>query len=362
MPTFIGTAASETITPAFVSATVARFPFGSFPGAFADVIFGGGGNDVMDGGGGNDTIVGDAGFDSLRGNAGADVLIGGADIDTATYTESFAAVQVNLFTGLGAGGTAAGDTLFEIENLIGSSFNDTLTGNGLANTLNGSFGADNMNGGFGNDIYVVDNIGDIAAEVAGGVDLVLSSVTHALSANMENLTLTGGAATTGTGNARANVINGNIAANTLFGLAGDDTMNGGSGNDTMDGGTGNDILNGGSGADTLIGGVGFDTFDYNSVTDSLPGAGAHDHINDFVGNGIFAGDVIDLAGVDANGIGFGNGTFTFIGAAAFTVGAATGQLRYSFGLLQGSTDVDVAVEFEVHLIGAPLLLVNDLVL
>jgi len=254
------------------------------------------------------------------------------------------------------------DTLFQIENLIGSIFNDTRTGDGFANTLNGSLGADNMNGGFGNDIYVVDNVGDIAAEVAGGTDLVLSSVTHALSANMENLTLTGGAATTGTGNARANVITGNLAANTLFGLGGNDTMSGGSGDDTMDGGTGNDRITGGAGFDTLTDTIGFDTFDYNSVTDSLPGFGQHDHINSFVGNGVFAGDVIDLVGVDANGIGFGNGTFTFIGAAAFTVGAATAQLRYSAGLLQGSTDADVAVEFEVHLIGAPLLLVNDLVL
>src|SRR6476619_7193576 len=45
MATFIGTAAANTITPAFVSAGVGRFPVGSFPGAGADVIFGGGGND-----------------------------------------------------------------------------------------------------------------------------------------------------------------------------------------------------------------------------------------------------------------------------------------------------------------------------
>jgi len=82
MATFIGNAAANTITPAFVSAGVGRFPAGSFPSALADVIFGGGGNDTMDGGGGNDTIVGDIGNDLLRGNTGADVLIGGTGIDT----------------------------------------------------------------------------------------------------------------------------------------------------------------------------------------------------------------------------------------------------------------------------------------
>ena len=48
-----------------------------------------------------------------------------------------------------------------------------------------------MNGGLGNDLYIVDNAGDVAAEVAGGIDTVQSSVTHTLSANLENLTLTG---------------------------------------------------------------------------------------------------------------------------------------------------------------------------
>jgi hypothetical protein len=52
-------------------------------------------------------------------------------------------------------------------------------------------GADNMNGGFGNDLYIVDNAGDVAGEVASGIDSVQASVTHSLSANLENLTLTG---------------------------------------------------------------------------------------------------------------------------------------------------------------------------
>ena len=57
--------------------------------------------------------------------------------------------------------------------------------------MDGGTGADSMDGGFGNDTYIVDNVGDVAAEVAGGIDTVLASVSYTLSANLENLTLTG---------------------------------------------------------------------------------------------------------------------------------------------------------------------------
>ena len=50
-----------------------------------------------------------------------------------------------------AGGQAGGDTLFSIENLLGSSNNDTLEGNGAANTLEGGTGADELIGRNGND-------------------------------------------------------------------------------------------------------------------------------------------------------------------------------------------------------------------
>ncbi len=60
-----------------------------------------------------------------------------------------------------------------------------------------------MTGGVGNDTYVVDDSSDTVTENASeGTDSVQSSVTYTLSANLENLSLTGGAAISGTGNAR----------------------------------------------------------------------------------------------------------------------------------------------------------------
>ena len=90
--------------------------------------------------------------------------------------------------------------------------------------------------------YVVDNTADIVTELAAaGTDLIQASVSYTLSANVENLTLTGVAAINGTGNTSDNVIIGNTAANILSGGTGNDTLNGGLGNDNMAGGTGNDV-------------------------------------------------------------------------------------------------------------------------
>ena len=51
----------------------------------------------------------------------------------------------------------------------------------------------------------------------GGTDTANASVTYALAAEVENLTLSGATAINGTGNALGNLITGNAAANQLFG-------------------------------------------------------------------------------------------------------------------------------------------------
>ena len=123
----------------------------------------------------------------------------------------------------------------KIENAIGSSFNDTLIGNALDNLLNGMAGADTMTGGAGNDTYIVDDIGDVVVETGTSlseIDNVISYINYTLGDNIENLTLTGSANLTATGNALNNVLNGNTGDNVLDGGLGADTMIGGAGNDT----------------------------------------------------------------------------------------------------------------------------------
>ncbi|MEH2022224.1 M10 family metallopeptidase C-terminal domain-containing protein [Nostoc sp.] len=111
----------------------------------------------------------------------------------------------------------------------------------------------------------------------------------------------------------------------------------GSGNDTISGDFGNvGILIGVGGTDVLTGGSGNDIFDFNFVSESQPGL-----LRD-ARNGILAGDQIDLSTIDANSTIRHNQAFTFIGSRAFS---ASGQVRYSGGTLQGSTDGDLSAEF-----------------
>jgi Ca2+-binding RTX toxin-like protein len=124
-----------------------------------DALTGHGGNDVLDGGGGNDV---------LYGYVGADALDGGAGSDTASYYTGTTGIVVNLATGFGSGGQAAGDTLTEIETLSGSQGNDSLIGDGGANTLQGWNGDDMLTGASGKDTLVGGAGADRFAYTASG--------------------------------------------------------------------------------------------------------------------------------------------------------------------------------------------------
>jgi Ca2+-binding RTX toxin-like protein len=112
-----------------------------------------------------------------------------------------------------------------------------------------------MSGGAGSDTYIVDNAGDAVFEAAfAGTDTVRASVSELLSANVENLVLTGAANISGTGNGLANIIDGNAGNNAINGGGAADLMRGGGGNDTYSvddladsivelGGAGLDVVN-----------------------------------------------------------------------------------------------------------------------
>ncbi|WP_407278107.1 calcium-binding protein [Aromatoleum evansii] len=175
------------------------------------------------------TYTGTPQADSLKGGVGDDQLWGRDGNDTLD-------------------GGAGNDTLY------GEMGNDTLRGGNGNDLLDGGSGADNMAGGTGNDTYVVDNAADVVTESLNqGTDTVLSSVSYALGANLENLSLTGAENLNATGNTAANVLTGNAGNNILDGKAGADQLDGGAGNDTLLGGTGNDtyLFGRGDGVDTI---------------------------------------------------------------------------------------------------------------
>ena len=117
---------------------------------------------------GDDTLRGDSnvnklegwgGSDVLEGRGGADILDGGSvredDSDTASYESSPGGVTVDLTLTdpqlTENNHDAAGDTLIDIENLVGSNHSDWLMGDDGENVLKGGAGTDMLDGGDGVD-------------------------------------------------------------------------------------------------------------------------------------------------------------------------------------------------------------------
>jgi Ca2+-binding RTX toxin-like protein len=167
-------------------------------GAGNDNLIGQGGADNLNGGDGDDILFGDNSVrGTIVGTVGNDVLNGGAGNDTASYAGAAAAVTVTLAdTGQQNTVSAGLDTLTNIENLIGSDFNDNLTGDGGANVLIGGLGNDTFNGNAGSDTAsyatatgpVTANLQTQQSSGAAGND-VLNNIENLIGSNfVDNLT------------------------------------------------------------------------------------------------------------------------------------------------------------------------------
>jgi Ca2+-binding RTX toxin-like protein len=255
-------------------------------------------NNVLFGNSGNNTLNGLAGADAMSGGAGDDTYVvdnvgdgiteyagDGIDLVQASVTYTLADNIENITLTGNSGLNGSGNSLNNI--LTGNNGNNTLTGAAGNDTLNGGGGTDNMVGGTGDDYYVVDSTTDVIAENANeGNDTVQSSVTRSLTADIENLLLTGTNAINGTGNASANLLVGNSAVNTLTGAAGNDILQGLAGNDILSDSGGNGLYDGGSGADTMTGSVGNEMFIGGLGNDTITTGTGSDVIAFNVGDGL----------------------------------------------------------------------------
>ncbi|MBD3316155.1 MAG: hypothetical protein GF344_10230, partial [Chitinivibrionales bacterium] len=162
--------------------------------------------------------IGGAGNDLFAGGAGHDEFDGGDGVDWVDYSEATERVRVELWRKARDDGRGSWDTLSNIENVIGTEYDDSIEGSYEANEILGLGGDDWIDGNGGNDV------------IAGG--------------------------------------------------GGDDTIDGGSGDDMIDGGAGSDTLDGESGDDRIAGGAGNDSIEGGGGTDLLyfpesDQAGAH---------------------------------------------------------------------------------------
>ncbi|CAA2105670.1 Bifunctional hemolysin/adenylate cyclase [Methylobacterium bullatum] len=306
-----------------------------------NALFGLEGDDLLDGGAGNDTLDGGAGNDTFIVTEAGDVVIDASGFDTvtsslATYTLGSGIERLVLAV---AANTATA---------IGNAAANTLEGNGFANVLDGGLGADIMSGGRGSDRYLVDDVRDVVIEAAGsGADTVEASTSFKISANVENLTLTGTGNFAAAGNDGSNVLIGNSGANRILGLAGNDTLDGGAGKDTLIGGLDNDtylVDHAGDqvletvdqGNDRVVASVSFTLAEGSSVeTLTFAASVATANLN-LTGNA-FANTLIGNAG---------NNTLSG-GAGIDILTGKSGSDIFVFSATLGSTNVDRITDFSV---------------
>jgi len=206
-------------------------------------------DDTLAGSHGDDFLLGGAGNDLLFGAAGNDFMDGGLGTDRADYAQAIGAVHVDLSFGSAIDGVGNFDTLFNIENVTGSNFDDTLRGNNFDNALFGGLGNDLLYGGAGNDLLDGGVVADLQSD-AGFRDT--DRVDYSTAFFSVNVNLETGIAFDGEG-----------GMDTLIGI---ESVNGSMFNDEFVGSSAFlENFHGGAGDDFINGGGGFDRAEYQDA-------------------------------------------------------------------------------------------------
>ncbi len=194
-------------------------------------------------------------------------FVGGAGIDTVDFSgiwESPTGVDVDLTTGTGHAGVAAGDRFSSIEVLIGTSHDDRLRGSSADEMLVGGAGDDVLFGEAGSD-QLFGGDGNDRLSGGAGADLLDGGVgedTADYSGNYGAVWIDL-AAGTGTWNwAHGDVL---VGLENVVGTSWGDWLYGSAGTNKLYGGDGDDLLFGGGGNDFLDGGTGYDVAYYSGL-------------------------------------------------------------------------------------------------
>lgn len=260
-----------------------------------DALDGRGGNDELHGGKGNDILVGGDGNDILNGGDGEDMIDGGTGIDTLTYASSSTSIAVSLLRGEGLSPildsgfvfspASNGDSILNVENVVGSLYDDIITGSDGANVIEGRTGDDTINGCGGDDIIYGDlSPTPLVAQFVPEPSLSDTNIIDDCDCDTSNFN---GPTPDQTYD---DTIFGADGNDTIYGQLGDDDIAGGAGNDILQGNEGNDIVDGDAGNDRIDGGLGTDFLDGGDGDDIISGGAGFDII--FGGNGI---DTVDYS-------------------------------------------------------------------
>ncbi len=250
------------------------------------LLYGSEGNDALNGDAGNDTLYGGARIDTLDDVSGNDSLIGGAGIDVASFIDAPSGISISLPEGRAWKGDAHFEIFEQVENLEGSEFDAILVGDASGNYFVGFDGDDSLEGQGGNDLLMSgDGNGFLNGDEGGDY---LENIENLVGSEFNDILVGDAVGSHFVSFGRDDSLEGLAGNALLMSSDGNDFLDGGEGDDYLYGLFGNDtvagradnrtLLSGQLGNTPLLGSDGNDLLHGKNSYDSLVGKGYDDLI------------------------------------------------------------------------------------